>query len=230
MDRYLWDYWGYSRWKRHSSRMLFWYGVAGGPIAASNADEYLALVDKGHVRAIPVPKRKLWKSANKLVAAIHRSTGMELVPWLTQARIESAWRRLQEMSFVGPKIASWILRDVSYLLDHSIDQGPSWLSYDDKRDTKWFRELDLNSRRYFIPIDRHAFRGAKRVGALSAASIRRDFSGIQSTWSYYLNAASEIVAFAEKRFNDPRDWSAFWYMNGSKAIDSEGHWTEEGEW
>lgn len=80
---WLWDNWGYSRWARNSVRMLFWYGVAGATIAASNADHYLDLVDNGQVSTVPIPKRKLWKSASKLVVDVIRTTGMELVPWLT---------------------------------------------------------------------------------------------------------------------------------------------------
>jgi len=148
---------------------------------------------------------------------------MEVVPWLAQARVDLAWGTLQEVELIGLKVASWIMRDVSYLTDYYDDGSPVRLSYANYRDSRWFRDLGPDGQKYFLPIDRWAFRGAKKVGALSRASIRRGFSGLQASRSAYLQAAAEIAEYASQCAVDARDLNTYWYMVGSKWINEQGY-------
>lgn len=219
------DGWGCTQWRGYSAQMLFWYGVAGAPYAGGSdlADRYLAsIVGKRKISGVPLAKLKLWKSANRLVNDIRRETGMELVPWLAQTRIDSAWERLQQVYLIGPKIASWFLRDISFLMDYRIDGGPSRFSYGQQRSSEWFASLSLDVMKYFVPIDRWVFIGAKKIGALRPRSIRLTVQGIQANRRNHLQAASEIVEFAQQRNLDPRDLNAYWFVVGSKWIDGNG--------
>jgi len=225
---WLWEYWGYSRWKGHSAGLIFWYGAAGAPIASGSADKFLVAVENGKLHQIPSPKRKLWRSAVAVVADIRRATGMELVPWVAQARAELAWKRLQKVYLIGPKIASWILRDISLLMDHCVDASPSRFSYDyKKRNASWFHGLSLDCQKYFIPIDRWVFRGAKKAGSLSTRSIRGGFRGVQANHTRYLDASHEIATFCQTKGLDPRDLDTYWFAQGSGWIDEKGYELEE---
>jgi hypothetical protein len=218
--------WGYSKWSRNSERLIFWYSVTGSPLGGEDlARRFLDSIDHERLSDLPTPRRKTWKTVRALASDVHESTGMAIVTWLMNQveDFQIGWHRLKEVYLVGNKIASWIMRDLSYLRDYSSSDAMSKLLYRSYRDSRCFQRLDKNSQKYFIPVDRWVFRFAKLAGALSRALSRRSFISLQQNPRLYLQAAEEIVNYAEQRNLDPRDLDVYWYMVGAGDIDEQGN-------
>lgn len=117
-----------------------------------------------------------------------------------------------------------VLVSTRYQFPHGLSHrwGPSRFSYGQQRSSEWFASLSLDVMKHFVPIDRWVFIGAKKIGALRPRSIRLTVQGIQANRRNHLQAASEIVEFAQQRNLDPRDLNAYWFMVGSKWIDGNG--------
>jgi len=148
-----------------------------------------------------------------------------LVPWLASLGEHAVigWLRLQDIYLIGPKVASWAMRDISFMVDYVSDIRSNGFSYRQKRDTRWFASLTVETLACFIPIDAWVFKYARRAGALSPRSVRNGLAGIQDSPVEHRRAAMEIVRFARRRRYDPRDVDSFWYQFGSGAVDGEGH-------
>jgi len=132
------------------------------------------------------------------------------------------WRELQKVHLVGPKIASWILRDISFMRDYARSVGTTMIRYRNNRNSAWFASLPKTAQRYFVPIDAWVFRFASQQNAICPRCRRRGVAGIQANPEHHLEAAEEIVEFARRRGRDPRDLDAFWYQRGAGYVDDDG--------
>ena len=213
---------GYSRdWIQHSPRLLFWYAVAGVPRGGEElAWRWLALLDKGGDSRLPKPRRRSWRDARALSSEIQRWTGSALIPWLASLGQHSVlgWLRLQEVYLIGPKVASWIMRDVSFMADYTSQVRSTTLVYRNRRDRRWFTRLSPKAQACYVWVYEYAL----ETGALAPAWKRRGLAKIQGSPELHLEAATEIVTFARKRGHDPRDLDCFWYQLGSGTIDKVG--------
>jgi hypothetical protein len=153
-----------------------------------------------------------------------------LIPWLAGLGEHSilGWLRLQDVYLVGPKVASWIMRDVSFMADYASRVGSTDLVYRNNRDSRWFEKLSARTQACFVPIDAWVYKYALKTGALRSSWKRRGLARIQGSPELHLEAATEIATFAHKRGHDPRDLDCFWYQLGSGAIDDAGREIAEG--
>lgn len=120
-----------------------------------------------------------------------------------------AWHTLDEIAYVGPKIASWILRDLSFLRDYSDDTGRFQVRYRNERDAAWFGRLSVPQQALFVPLDRWVIRGAKSRGVLPKNA---QVSVIQVNQRKYLEAAERVARWARTERLDPRDVDVYLYL------------------
>jgi hypothetical protein len=181
-------------------------------------------VDDGNHSRLPKPRRRNWREARALASDVTRWTGRALIPWLASLGPHSVlgWLRLQEIHLIGPKVASWIMRDVSFLTDYASDVRDTEIVYRRARDSRWFAKLSARTQACFVPIDAWVYEYALEAGALRPVWRRRGLARIQGSREVHLEAATEIVSFARRRGHDPRDLDCYWYQLGSGAIDHAG--------
>lgn len=186
-------------------RMIFWYSASGiARLGEARANEYLALADAGTTRALPPQRRKNLSGAR----ALAREIRVHPIAWCAGAG--EARARLDAIHGIGPKIASVILRDLSFLRDFT--RGT-------RRDASWFRRLADEEQAAYFPIDIWVHRAARRAGA--SPTIRRlPPEKLQANADLHHRAAAEVAAWARARRLDPRDLNVYWYQLGSGGISS----------
>ena len=225
VDRWLWDKWGYARgWLQRLPEMLLWYSAAGAAMLSEEVgDGFVKKVRSGHPDLLPGKRRGTWDAAVKLATEICRDQGANPVDWFTGGcgDIEVAWRGLDDIPYVGPKIASFLMRDLSYLRDYSDGQGGMAVSYGNNIDRRWFHRLMPEDQALFIPIDVYVHTGAIRHRA-SPSAAKYDAPTIQSDPDLHRQVATEIVGWARKLSFDARDLDVYWYSLGAGDIHADG--------
>jgi hypothetical protein len=131
MDVNTWDY-AYDRWDVAAlEEALFWFAASGQPIAQDSATErWWDLIRRGRVRTIEASApRERWTGIKQQVPLLRALDQHEAFGWFLHGRTRRAWEMLQEIKYVGPKIASWLLRDLSFLRDYAADTGDLSVKY-----------------------------------------------------------------------------------------------------
>jgi len=229
LDDWLWDKWGFARgWPTHFPEMLLWYSAAGAAFLGEEAaDTFVKAASQGHLDLLPERRRATWRAAQRLSQLICTKRTTNPVDWFTGGCkvLERGWKRLDDIPGIGPKIASFLLRDLSFLRDYSDGRGGTIVRYGDRLQRRWFERLTYEDQALFIPIDRHVHVRARKH--LASKTIRRlDVSTIQAAPDLHRTAATEIVAWARARTLDPRDVNMYWYSRGAGNIHKDGTPTE----
>ena len=185
-------------------------------------------VRRGQLRALPPRFRLVAEDARGLTRHIcsHRATNP--VEWFTDSfgDLEGGWRTLDTLCCgIGPKIASFILRDLSLLRDYSNGAGGRLIVYRSSLDRSWFNELTVEDQALFMPIDVYVRQYARRHGA-SLVCARYALAEIQRNANLHRRAGVEIVRWARARGIDPRDLNVYWYSLGAGNIHQDGTPTE----
>ena len=219
------DHWSYCDFSKRSSLLIFWYAAAGQPLPGEGkAWEWVDLLKAGQAHKLPALRQRAWKSIQLVSSQIRKSEGLELVPWIISARApwRRKWEELQEIYLIGPKIASWILRDLSLLLDYATVSPAGRLSYRSRRLT-WFAQLTSDEQAYFIPIDQRVFSFAKQNRILTGKLAHRSPASLWTNSDRYLQACTRIIEFALQRDVDPRELDQYWYLLGAGWIKPNGN-------
>jgi hypothetical protein len=209
-------------WDARLPEMILYYSVAG---AAFGGDDVAYSIVRRVRRGQPLPprSRKTWQDATKLAGRICGQMATNPVDWFTgeSGDIVAGWRALDDIHGIGPKIASFILRDLSFMRDYSSGDGSRSLRYRRSRDRGWYEELSPEMQSLFIPIDIHVHRGAKTVGV---ATIFNKYSAytIQADVELYQRAATKIVRWARAHAFDPRGVDIYWFGVGAGYLDPDG--------
>jgi tetratricopeptide (TPR) repeat protein len=217
---WLLDKWGYAQhdvqeWLQHCAQMILWYSVAGRyGLTEQMADNFVGQVRRNRLDLLPYEQRRTWDAAVRLAQEICVQRTTHPVMWFTAGcqPLEAGWRRLDALPYIGPKIASFILRDLSFMRDYHGSPRVRALTQNNARDSRWFAQLAEEDQALFVPIDLHVHAEAVEHG-VSPTAVRYDRSTIQSdpTGTLHRQVATEIVRWAQ-RFNfDPRDVNVYWY-------------------
>jgi hypothetical protein len=224
MDTWTWDF-AYERWDVGALKeMLFWFAASGQAIShESTTEEWFKEIQLGRVRGIKAhAARERWADIEAVVPALRSLDEKAAFGWFGKGRSREAWQMLQNIKYVGPKIASWLLRDLSFLRDYATDTGGTAATYSypaRNRNAAWFRELPVQDQALFLPLDRWVIRGAQDYGIVSRSlSIGR----IQSHLDRYVEAASAIVSWAHRNDLEPRDLNVYFYLTGTESLGRDG--------
>lgn len=221
VERWLWQKWGYSNcWAHHFAEMLLWYSAAGAAVLNETAaDDFVAKVRRNQVDRLPEARRRNWEGALQLTHELCVKQAVNPVDWYTGAcgSLEAAWRRLDEIPYIGAKIASFIMRDLSFMRD-CLDKGGT---YSIDRDRRWFDRLSAENQALFMPIDVYVHAAAWKHGA-SQAVKEHDAPAIQGDPVLHRQTGTEIVNWARRHGFDPRDLNVYWYSLGAENIRVDG--------
>lgn len=223
VDEWLWDVFGYAKgWPARFPEMILWYSTAGsGVLNEKAADKFVADARAG--RPLPPLRRDTWRDAVRLAEEICEGSATNPVDWFTGGcgSLESGWRRLDEVHGIGPKIASFILRDLSFMRDYSKGTGVKAVAYRRSIDRKWFECLPPENQGLYIPVDVYVHAGARRHRA-SAICMKNAVKDIQGDPDLHRRAGSQIAQWARKKDCDPRDLDVYWYLLGAEEIHKNG--------
>ena len=200
VTKWLLDEWGYARgWAVQLPAMLVWYAKEGSNRPNwRQADRYAEQVRRGLLRGLPRRFRQLAEDARSVTRHICSHRGTNPVEWFTNSfgDLEGGWRALDTLCCgIGPKIASFILRDLSLLRDHSNGAGGSTIVYRNSLDRRWFNALAAELQALLMPIDVYVHRYARRQAA-SSMCTRHALSEIQS------DSTEELAAWVEHALFD----------------------------
>jgi hypothetical protein len=223
VDGWLWPEWGYARgWSKRLPEMILWYSAAGSAfLSGAAADSFVESAKSG--RPLPKQRKVILEEARKLSRRICDDLGSNPVDWFTGGcgDLEAAWTTLDDIPGIGPKISSFIMRDLSFMRDYSRGHGGSSVSYRRSASRRWFDTLPLNVQALFVPIDHHVHAAARRFG-VGTLFERHEVGAIQSDPELYRRAATAIVTWCRARHLDPRDVDVYWYATGRGYIRRDG--------
>jgi hypothetical protein len=228
---WLLEKWGYPQdyvqgWPQHCAEMILWYSVAGSAVMnEQSADTCVAQVRMNQPDLLPTRRRPTWEGALRLAQEVCRQPGLHPARWFTGegGPLVAGWQRLDDLYNIGPKIASFILRDLSFMRDYQKPPGALVHTPDTERNCHWFAQLADEEQALFIPIDVYVHAAAVQHAA-SALATQYDPVTIYSdpTGRLPRRVATEIVKWA-RRFNfDPRDVNVYWYNLGAGNICEDG--------
>ncbi len=129
------DEWGYAKsWDSRLPEMILYYSVAGAAFAGGDAAAYSIVRRVRRGEPLSPRLRRTWRDATKLTAEILGADGNP-VDWSgANGDIAAHWRRLDDVYGIGPKIASFILRDLSFMRDYSSGECSPKVRYRSSRD------------------------------------------------------------------------------------------------
>jgi hypothetical protein len=189
------------------------------------ADTFVSQVRAG----VPIhPRRRpTWRDARILAKEICVEYSSNPVDWLTGGcgKPADAWYRLDEVSGIGSKIASFLMRDLSFLRDYSSGKGGGEVAYRRRIARGWFDRLPYEDQALFIPIDVYVHECARKHGA-SRLARRYSATVIQADPDLHRRVATEIVGWAREHGYDPRDLDMYWFSLLAEDIHEDGTPTE----
>jgi hypothetical protein len=209
-------------WERHLPELVLWYSAAGGARRGEAVgDTWVHTVRHAGVNQLPPSARATWTGALPLRDEVCGDSNP--VDWFTGGcgRLEDAWHRLDDVPWIGPKIASFILRDLSLLRDYSNGASGRRVVYRRTMNRRWFDRLPESEQALFVPIDRHVHAYARSHRA-SPICQRYSVADIQWDPEQHRRAGAEIVRWARMWSLDPRDLDIYWYSLGAGNINEDG--------
>ena len=212
-------WWRIRGWKEGFRDMVFWYSVAGTAVM-SEEPAWRILDDAKNGKKLPLDRKLTWQQAKTLSFEISEKRGTNPVDWFTGGCgcVDTAWRTFDEIKYVGPKIASWLLRDLGLMRGYSDGSGGKELVVRRKASTTWYKKLPEEHQALFVPIDVRVHDGAKQCGI---GGILKNYGTnyLQQDPDLHVEAATQIVIWARKNGFDPRDLDIYWYLVGSGKAD-----------
>jgi hypothetical protein len=223
MDTWTWDF-AYEEWNVTAlEETLFWYAASGQPIShESTTERWWEQISRGRDRDIPPAARERWADIQHIAPKLRAIDTKTAFGWFLGGHTREAWDLLQKIKYVGPKIASWILRDLSWLRDYATDVESFRVNigYPERnRDDSWFRSLPVQDQALFLPLDRWVIRATHRHRILPPSMTMEH---IQSDAERHIQAATEIASWARAHNHEPRDLNAYFYLVGSEALQNDG--------
>ncbi len=208
------DDWLVRMWPRFgwpsAAEFIFWHAIAGwsrgGDVAADNA---LERARKGKARTLGTRSRELWELIPPAILPLTRGHANPLVMLSTQDLL-AAFNGLDSIKHIGPKIAAFTLRDLSFLRDVR------------EESVRWFAELPADRQAAFMPIDIHVYNALREANA-SPTAASQTVNDVQADVDMHLRVGIELVQWARKRGFDPRDVNVFWFSYARGDVDEEGH-------
>jgi hypothetical protein len=199
--------------------MAFWYSVAGTAVL-SEEPAWRMLDDAKNGKKLPLNRKQTWQQAKVLSFDVSEKHGTNPVDWFTGGCgcVNTAWRTFDGVKYVGPKIASWLMRDLSLMRDYSDGRGHKKLTVRRKADSTWYERLPEECQALFVPIDARVHDGAKQCG-IGGVLKRYGTNKIQLDPDLHVEAATQIVRWARKNGFDPRHLDIHWYLVGSGKAD-----------
>jgi hypothetical protein len=223
MDVSTWDF-AYDRWDVTAlEETLFWYAASGQTTShESTSERWWSEIRRGRVDEIKSVARERWADIRRIAPRLRALDAEEAFGWFLNGRSRQAWDLLQEIKYVGPKIASWMLRDLSFLRDYATDTGALRVKtgYPERnRHTAWFWNLPIEEQALFLPLDRWVIRGAHEYAIIPASmTIER----IQGNLDCYVDAATTMASWARGRNLEPRDLDVYFYLTGIESLRRDG--------
>ena len=210
------------KWNEYFPQMVFWYSIAGAAVLSESAASSM-LKDAVAGRKLNGRRRPTWKDAKLLSREVCEDHQTNPVDWFTggNGSIKAGWIRLDDVHNIGPKIASFILRDLSLMRDYSTGKGGVASEYRNRRNSRWFDKLSISDQACFIPIDIYVYDGAKSKN-VSSIFKKHTPNEIQMYKGLYREAAEAIVSWSRRKGFDPREVDVYWYGIGSENIDKDG--------
>jgi hypothetical protein len=105
------DYFDYAVWtNRAVAETVFYYAASGMAIAPpwQRVDQYLKAVQGGRLKELPEPRCDNWESVRTEVPRLRVRWDRTAFGWFTYGNAHRAWQVLDDIKYIGPKIASWI--------------------------------------------------------------------------------------------------------------------------
>jgi hypothetical protein len=215
--------WAYTRkWSERLPELILWYATAGLAVMQGAADNIVDLAKTGG--RLPRQRLVVWRAAKQLATKVCVVDCTYPVVWFTGGcgDLEEAWNILDDIPGIGPKIASFIMRDLGFLRDYSYGGGGLAVTYREwRRDSRWFNALPTEKQLLFVPIDNRVHMGARRYG-VSRLFSRYDVRAMQADPGLYRGAAEAIVSWSRKRTLDPRDVDVYWYATERGFLNPDG--------
>jgi hypothetical protein len=228
IDGWLWNEWGYARgWSKRLPEMILWYSTAGAAfLSGAAADTFVERAR--NAQRLPRPRRRVLIAAQKLARRVCQNLGSNPVDWFTGGcgDMEAAWNDLDAIPGIGPKIASFIMRDLSFMRDYSRGLGGTGVSYRRSAARSWFDRLPFDVQALFVPIDRYVHKAARR-SRVSPLFRRCTVAKLQSDAELHRRAATDIVRWCRARGLDPRDVDVYWYATGQGYVRRDGTRAEQ---
>ena len=212
-------WWRIRGWKDGFRDMVFWYSVAGAAVLGEEA-AWSMLDDAKRGKKLPMDRSETWRQAKALSRYVSEKEMTNPVDWFTggNGTINEGWRSLDDVKYIGPKIASWLMRDLSLMRDYSDGGGGRELRLRQKADRSWYWKLSEDCQALFVPVDTWVHDGAKRCG-IGGVLRRYGTNKIQLDPDLHVEAATQIVRWARKNGFDPRALDIYWYLMGSGKAD-----------
>jgi hypothetical protein len=213
------NWWRIRGWKDGFRDMVFWYSVAGTAVM-SEGPAWRMLDDAKSGKKLPLDRKQTWRQAKALSLEISEKRHTNPVDWFTGGCgcAYTAWRTFDGLKYVGPKIASWIMRDLGLMRDYSDGSGGRELVIRRKSNPAWYDRLPEECQALFVPIDTWVHDGARRCG-IGGVVKKYGTNTIQLDADLHVEAATQIVRWARKHTFDPRDLDIYWYLTGSGKAD-----------
>jgi hypothetical protein len=204
---------------RQGENLVFCYAVWGGAFANLPGKDWLKALRANRAECVPAKRQQSWDSVRDLAENVRvRSGGYNLLPWLMlPVGHRERWQTLQDVHMVGPKIAAWTLRDLSFWMDYRPVIGRREITLARKRDSSWFRALPDWAQAYYLPMDRWVHRGCVEHGVYTEAEVGGSFNAVQSTPERHEEAARRLAAWCIKYDLDAREVNVHWFSTGSKG-------------
>lgn len=192
------------------AEFIFWHAVAGWARGSDKAaDNALGTARKGKATTLRTRSRELWEFIPPAIPPLARRHADPLM-MLSTKDVPTAFHGLDAIKHIGPKIAAFTLRDLSFLRDVR------------QRSVRWFAGLPEDWQAAFMPIDRHVYDALR--GAKASPTVRkRTVYEIQADVDMHLRVGLDLVRWARKRSFDPRDVNVFWFSYARGDVDQEGN-------
>jgi hypothetical protein len=223
MDVWTWEF-AYDYWTvENLEEALFWYAASGQAIShESTTERWWTQISRGRLREVAPAARARWNDIREIAPKLRALDVKTAFGWFLDGRARRAWDLLREIKYVGPKIASWVLRDLSFLRDYATDLGGLRvdIGYPEcHRVTRWFSTLPVQEQALFLPLDRWAIRAAHEHGILPASMT---IEHVQGNLDHYLEAVIATATWARSQNLDPRDLNVYFYLTGEGSLRSDG--------
>ena len=165
-------------------------------------------------------RQDTWRQAKALSRLISDKERTNPVDWFTggSGDIDKSWQLLDGVKYIGPKIASWLMRDLSLMRDYSDGSGGREFRCRSNINRSWYKRLPEECQALFLPVDARVHNAAKRCG-IGGVLKKYATNTIQLDPDLHLEAATQIVRWARKNGFDPRDLDIHWYLTGSGKAD-----------